>query len=114
MEGPQSSGRTALLRFGCPEHISLPVDRVDQPDGVAVIHLLTELPDADGDRVRITLVVVPDPLLDLLAREHPPLALAFEPTPHTRLRQTQRMLGLAAVKGDRSQSPYCRMIAKPL
>src|SRR5437667_3505124 len=62
-----------LLRFGRPEHVPLPVDRVDQADGVAVVHLLTELPDADGDRVRITLVVVPDPLLDILAREHPSL-----------------------------------------
>ncbi len=40
---------------------------------MAVVHLLTELPDADGDRVRVALVVVPDPLLDILAREHPPL-----------------------------------------
>src|SRR6266516_2421098 len=62
-----------LLRFGCPEHVPLPVDRVDQADGVAVVHLLTKLPDADGDRVRITLVVVPDPLLDIVAREHPSL-----------------------------------------
>src|SRR6266571_3109882 len=72
-EGPWSSGRRILLRFGRPEHVPLPVDRVDQADGVAVVHLLTELPDADGDRVRITLVVVPDPLLDILAREHPSL-----------------------------------------
>src|SRR5213596_3131126 len=62
-----------LLGFGRPEHVPLPVDGVDQADGVAVVHLLTELPDADGDRVRITLVVVPDPLLDILAREHPSL-----------------------------------------
>src|SRR5262249_60600770 len=34
---------------------------------------MSELPDAHGDRVRITLVVVPDPLLDILAREHPSL-----------------------------------------
>src|SRR5690349_11042096 len=67
-----SSGLT-LLRFGRPEHVPLPINRMDQVDGVAVVHLLTELPDADGDRVRITLVVVPDPLLDLLAREHPSL-----------------------------------------
>src|SRR5438105_953306 len=72
-EGPRSSGRTILLRFGRPEHVPLPIDRVDQADGVAVVHLLTQLPDADGDRVRITLVVVPDPLLDILAREHPSL-----------------------------------------
>src|SRR2546421_1706563 len=62
-----------LLRFGRPEHVALAVDRVDQANGVAVVHLLTELPDADGDRVRITLVVVPDPLQDILAREHPSL-----------------------------------------
>src|SRR5213083_669154 len=64
---------TILPRFGRPENVPLPIDRVDQADGVAVIHLLAELPDADGDRVRIALVVVPDPLLDILAREHPSL-----------------------------------------
>src|SRR5213080_2747615 len=62
-----------FLLFGLSEHVPLPVDRVDQADGVAVVHLLTELADADGYRVRITLVVVPDPLLDILAREHPSL-----------------------------------------
>src|SRR5947209_12429046 len=72
-EGARSSGRTILLRFGRPEHVPLPVDRADQADGVAIVHLLTELPDADGNRVGITLVVVPDPLLDILAREHPSL-----------------------------------------
>src|SRR5947207_1858893 len=66
-------GLMVLLRFGCPEHIPLSVDRVDQADSVAVVHLLAELPDADGDRVRITFVVVPDALLDILAREHPSL-----------------------------------------
>src|SRR3989440_2161818 len=73
---PRSSGRTIVFRFERfrrPEHVPLPVDRVDQADGVAVIHLLAELPDADGDRVGITLVVVPDPLLNILAREHPSL-----------------------------------------
>ena len=67
-EGPRSSGRTTLLRFGRLEHVPLPVDRVYQADGVTVVHLMTELPYADGDRVRITLVVVPDPLLLRLAK----------------------------------------------
>ena len=34
-EGPRSSVRTILLRFGRPEHVPLPVDCVDQADGVA-------------------------------------------------------------------------------
>jgi hypothetical protein len=73
---PRSSGRTIdfrVRRLRRPEHVPLPVDRVDQANGVAVVHLLTKLPDADGDGVRITLVVLPDPLLDILAREHPSL-----------------------------------------
>src|SRR5437588_6099356 len=69
----RSSGRRILLRFGRPEHVPLSVDRVDQADGVAVVHLLTELPDAHGDRVRVALVIQPDPLQDILAREHSPL-----------------------------------------
>src|SRR5437762_2518560 len=79
--GSQSSGRTILLRFGRPEHVPLPVNRVDQADGVAIVHLLSELPDADGDRVRIALVVVPDPLEDILAREHaspPPTSVSIK------------------------------------
>src|SRR5687768_12880410 len=72
-EGQRLSGRTIILRFRSPEDVALAVDCVDQADGVAVVHLLAELPDADGDRVRITLVVVPDALLHILAREHPSL-----------------------------------------
>src|SRR5436305_4701704 len=63
----------AVLRFGCPEHVSLPVDRVDQAEGVTVVHFMTELPDAHGDSVRVALVIQPDPLQDILAREHAPL-----------------------------------------
>src|SRR5436305_2286192 len=92
-EGPWSSGRTILLRFGRPEHVPLPVDRVDQADGVAVVHLLTELPDADGDRVRITLVVVPDPLLDILAREHPSLV------------ERERLQERVLARGERDLAP---------
>jgi hypothetical protein len=46
---PRSSGRTIdfrVRRLRRPEHVPLPVDRVDQANGVAVVHLLTELPDA--------------------------------------------------------------------
>jgi hypothetical protein len=74
-EGPRSSGypRGGTIvfrfgRFGRPEHVALPVDRVDQADGVAIVHLLTKLPDADGDGVGITLVVIADPLLLRLAK----------------------------------------------
>src|ERR671930_130333 len=89
-----------LLRCGRPEHVSLPVDRVDQADGVAVVHLLTELPDADGDRVRITLVVVPDPLLDILAREHPSL-VAGERLQERVLPRRERDLSAGATHASR-------------
>jgi hypothetical protein len=36
------------------------------------------------------------------------------PSRYACLRQTTMMLGLAAVSGSRFQSPYCRMIVKPL
>src|SRR5438132_5367620 len=68
-----------LLRFGRPEYVPLPVDGVDQADGAAGyprsgwIDLLPELPDAHSDRVRVALVIQPDPLLNILARGHSPL-----------------------------------------
>src|SRR5437016_4942517 len=62
-----------VLGFGRPEYVALAVDRVDQADGAAGIDLLPELPDAHGDRVRVALVIQPDPLQDILAREDAPL-----------------------------------------
>jgi len=64
--GRSSSDPGARSAYSCPYTVWIGVD------SVAVVQLLTQLPVADGDHARITLVV-PAQLPDILARERPSL-----------------------------------------